>query len=155
MTDKEKLEKIKALADKMYSRMSYLTSDTRPIRQAMDEYHQFIINEYHKEEPVSEDLEEVALLYYPKMSRISEPHGVIPADNKSHYLGDVNEEKREGFIKGYHQAEKDLELTWEDISMLRQIMFDYNKQVRDEMSIPNNEDYCKEVLKRFKEHNKL
>ena len=54
MTDKEKLEKIKELADKMYSRMAYLTSDTRPIRQAMDEYHQFIINEYHKEEPVSE-----------------------------------------------------------------------------------------------------
>lgn len=58
MTDKEKLEKIKALADKMYSRMAFLTSDTRPIRQAMDEYHQFIINEYHKEEPVSEDLDE-------------------------------------------------------------------------------------------------
>ena len=58
MTDKEKLEKIKALADKMYSCMAYLTSDTRPIRQAMDEYHQFIINEYHKEEPASEDLEE-------------------------------------------------------------------------------------------------
>ena len=52
---------------------------------------------------------------YPKMSRISEPHGLIPADYKSHYLGDGNEEKREGFIAGYHQAEKDLELTWEDI----------------------------------------
>lgn len=63
MTDKEKLEKIKALADKMYSRMAYLTSDTRPIRQAMDEYHQFIINEYHKEEPVSEDLDEAASRY--------------------------------------------------------------------------------------------
>ena len=52
MTDREKLEKIKELADKMYSRMAYLTTDTRPIRQAMDEYHQFIINEYHKEETV-------------------------------------------------------------------------------------------------------
>lgn len=63
MTDKEKLEKIKALADKMYSSMAYLTSDTRPIRQAMNEYHQFIINEYHKEEPVSEELEEAAFDY--------------------------------------------------------------------------------------------
>lgn len=63
MTDKEKLEKIKALADKMYSRMAYLTSDTRPIRQAMDEYHQFIINEYHKEEPASEDLEQAIDTY--------------------------------------------------------------------------------------------
>ena len=63
MTDKEKLEKIKALADKMYSRMSYLTSDTRPIRQAMDEYHQFIINEYHKEEPVSNPIDFEKELY--------------------------------------------------------------------------------------------
>lgn len=63
MTDKEKLEKIKALADKMYSRMAHLTTDTRPIRQAMDEYHQFIINEYHKEEPVSEELDEAASRY--------------------------------------------------------------------------------------------
>ena len=51
MTDREKLEKIKSLADKMYTSMQNLTSDTTPIRKAMDEYHQFIINEYHKEEP--------------------------------------------------------------------------------------------------------
>ena len=49
--------------------------------------------------------------------------------------------------------EVDSRLTLEDISILRQIMFDYNKQVRNEMSIPNNEDYCKEVLKRFKAQN--
>jgi hypothetical protein len=53
-----------------------------------------------QEEPVSEELEEVALLYYPIMSRISEPHGVIPADTQSHYLGDANQDKREGFIDG-------------------------------------------------------
>ncbi len=63
MTDKEKLEKIKELADKMYSNMAYLTSDTRPIRKAMDEYHQFIVNEYHKEEPISEDLNTAAKEY--------------------------------------------------------------------------------------------
>jgi len=63
MTDKEKLEKIKALADKMYSRMAYLTSDTRPIRKAMEEYHQFIINEYHKEEPVSNPIDFEKELY--------------------------------------------------------------------------------------------
>jgi hypothetical protein len=34
------------------------------------------------------------------MSRISEPHGVIPADTQSHYLGDANQDKREGFIDG-------------------------------------------------------
>jgi uncharacterized coiled-coil DUF342 family protein len=63
MNTEEKLKNIKELADKMYSRMAYLTSDTRPIREAMEEYHQFIINEYHKEEPVSEDLEEASRNY--------------------------------------------------------------------------------------------
>lgn len=77
----------------------------------------------------------------------------IDGDSRGSY--DLNVVKRIVYQQGYEQAEKDLELTWEDISMLRQIMFNYNRQVRDEMPIPNNEDYCKEVLKRFKEHNKL
>ena len=55
-----------------------------------------------------------------------------------------------GFTKGYEQAEKDLELGWEDISIIRQIMFDYNRQIRNEMSIPNDKEYCEEILKRFK-----
>jgi hypothetical protein len=51
--------------------------------------------------------EQKALGAYPKMSRISETHRVIPADNKSHRFGDANEENREAFIKGYDQAIKD------------------------------------------------
>jgi hypothetical protein len=58
MTDKEKLEKIKQLADTMYNKMQNLTTDTSGIRKAMDDYHQFIIYQYYKEEPVSEELEE-------------------------------------------------------------------------------------------------
>lgn len=46
--------------------------------------------------------------------------------------------------------EMDLKLTLEDVSMIRQIMFDYHRQIRNEMSIPNDEEYCKEVLKRFR-----
>jgi len=53
MTDKEKLEKIKVLADAMYNRMQNLTTDTSGIRKAMYDYHQFIIYEYYKEESVS------------------------------------------------------------------------------------------------------
>ena len=34
------------------------------------------------------------------MSRLSEPHGVIPADNKTHYLGDANEGNRVAFKAG-------------------------------------------------------
>ena len=85
--------------------------------------------------------EERAYEAYPKMSRISEPHGVIPADNNSYYLGDGNEEKREGFIEGYHQAEKDLELTIEDIKTIDKLL---NQCV--DCSNP-----YQEVLKRFKE----
>jgi hypothetical protein len=58
---------------------------------------------------------------------------------------------KEAFLLGYHQAEKDNELTWEDISIIRQIMFDYNRTIRNGVAIPNDEEYCQEVLKRFKE----
>ena len=58
MTDNEKLIKIKSLADKMYYAAFNLTTDASLLRKTMDDYHQFLIYEYHKEEPVSEDLEE-------------------------------------------------------------------------------------------------
>ena len=45
-------------------------------------------------------IKEKALDVYPKMSRVSESHGIIPACSKSYYLGDANEEKREGFEAG-------------------------------------------------------
>lgn len=60
MTNKEKLKKIKELADAMYTKMQNLTTDTSGIRKAMEEYRQFIINEYNKEDSVSEELEEAA-----------------------------------------------------------------------------------------------
>ena len=55
MTDKAKLEKIKKLADAMYYAAFNLTTDASLLRKAMDEYHQFIIHEYCKEEPVSDE----------------------------------------------------------------------------------------------------
>lgn len=77
MTDKDKLEKIKKLADAMYYNAHSLATDASGLRKAMAEYHQFLINEYHNrkeedinngldlgcgviwknEEPVSEDLQ--------------------------------------------------------------------------------------------------
>lgn len=55
MTDKEKLIKIKSLADKMYNAAFNMTTNASLLRKAMDDYHQFIINEYHKEVSVSEN----------------------------------------------------------------------------------------------------
>lgn len=56
MTDKAKLEEIKKLADAMYYAALNLTTDASLLRKAMNEYHQFVIHKYCKEEPVSEDL---------------------------------------------------------------------------------------------------
>ena len=50
MTDKDKLEKIKKLADDMYREALTLTTDASGLRKAMAEYHQFLINEYHNTE---------------------------------------------------------------------------------------------------------
>ena len=98
--------------------------------------------------------EDRALEAYPKMSRVSEPHGLIPADNKSHYLGDGNEEKREGFIVGYHQAEKDLELSWEDIADILDVtdVIANDDSMEERLKTMSEEEYCQEVLKRFKEN---
>lgn len=57
MTDKEKLIKIKSLADKMFDTAFNMTTDAGLLRKAMDEYHQFIINEYHKEEQIINELQ--------------------------------------------------------------------------------------------------
>lgn len=67
----------------------------------------------------------------------------------------IDMQRASDFIDGYHQAEKDLELTWEDVSKIRQIMFDYNRQLRPKIvenkaSLPKDEEYCREVLNRFK-----
>ena len=63
MTDKEKLLKLRKLADAMYYAAQQLTTDASRLHKAMEDYHQFIINEYHKEEPVSKDLEKAAKEY--------------------------------------------------------------------------------------------
>ena len=55
------------------------------------------------------------------------------------------------FIKGYYQAEKDLELTWEDISKIISI----DQQICGAMGISdyihNHQQAMEEVLKRFNE----
>ena len=54
------------------------------------------------------------------------------------------------YIEGYHQAEKDLALTWEDISTLREILDGVEQEFRK--SLHEDKDYigyCKEVLNRF------
>ena len=66
-------------------------------------------------------------------------------------FNEAQEAKQAYFNEGYHQAEKDLELTWEDISKIISI----DQQVCGTMGISdythNHQQAMKEVLKRFKE----
>ena len=69
------------------------------------------------------------------------PQNIVTDYNGSH---DLNYYKRVLYQQGYHQAEKDLELTWEDIKTIDKLLnqcVDYSNPYQ-------------EVLKRFKEMKK-
>ena len=51
---------------------------------------------------------------------------------------------REKYIEGYHQAEKDLELTWEDIKVIEKLLGFEN-------IIESPKEFYQEILKRFKD----
>lgn len=64
-----------------------------------------------------------------------------------------------GFIKGYHQAEKDLELSWEDLKLLQDISHEVfaevaNGSVDYYQIYPTEQSFLEEVLKRFKNSKK-
>lgn len=62
-----------------------------------------------------------------------------------------NAYKRKHFIEGYHQAEKDLELTWEDMAFIR-LAFDAleaNIHLGAIKIQPMTKEYYQEVLNRF------
>ena len=103
---------------------------------------------YHqKEEPVSEDLEIAA-------QQNSDKYDVEDILDKPYHH--VDDAFKAGAKWQKQQFEKNrLKLTCDDISKIRQIMFDYNRQLRLEIvenkaSLPKDEEYCREVLNRFK-----
>jgi len=55
------------------------------------------------------------------------------------------------FVKGYHQAEKDLELTWEDIEKIDNITIRLDASLELRGMSMSNQEFYQEVLKRFKE----
>ena len=73
------------------------------------------------------------------------------SDNCKEY--DSNESDRLAFIEGYHQAEKDLELTWEDMRELYIIFAEIDTEIELCKTDIKAETigYYQEVLKRFKE----
>ena len=59
-------------------------------------------------------------------------------------------EARGYFIEGYHQAEKDLELTWKDMMTIDDLLDELLPPRRDSDELVLK-GYYEEVLKRFKE----
>ena len=70
------------------------------------------------------------------------PIKIVPRDGY-----DENLRERKGFIKGYYQAEKDLELGWEDIKLLDKI-FMYER-VKSGLILGKKE--YEKILKRYKD----
>ena len=76
----------------------------------------------------------------------------------SHYWNaepDRNAETREFYKQGYHQAEKDLELTWKDIKIILDVENDILHECNDQKELiietyPKEEDYYGEILKRYR-----
>lgn len=69
----------------------------------------------------------------------------------SHYWNaepDRNAEAREFYKQGYHQAEEDLELTWENIQMIDDCLI---ATIETKSTKRSKEEFYKEVLKQFKE----
>lgn len=62
---------------------------------------------------------------------------------------DINEAKRDIFIEGYLEAEKDNELTWEDIEKILTIIVEEFTQFAK-----RDKYFYEEVLRRFKEAKK-
>jgi len=83
--------------------------------------------------------EDLALEKYPRRSVL-----VVPARGGGYY---ADSHLREGFIEGYHQAEKDFELTWEDIREIYCITLNLREHLGASVF---GEPLYQEVLKRFK-----
>ena len=59
---------------------------------------------------------------------------------------------KSGFRLGYHQAEKDLELTWEDIMLIHKCIKDsMNKYLYAFQTMEGQQKVYEDVLRRFKE----
>lgn len=64
---------------------------------------------------------------------------------------DVNKPLREKYQEGYHQAEKDLEPTLEDVEIIINAFLDLCIENKEQGKTKRytDKEYCQEVLKRF------
>lgn len=94
--------------------------------------------------------EDLAEKLYPKKENVS--FGPLPCEEPN--VIDDNKPYRIGFIAGYKQAEKDNEITWEDIEKVFDLCYKILHDVYL-MKFPDDKEeqkeFYQEVLKRFKE----
>ena len=66
------------------------------------------------------------------------------------------DEIEEAYYEGYHQAEKDMELTWKDIADILDVtdVIANDDSMEERLKTMSEEEYCQEVLKRFKDYKK-
>lgn len=69
---------------------------------------------------------------------------ILFSERNGYYKTDLQQERRNAYEKGYHQAEKDLALTWEDIKAIEKLLGFDN-------IIESPKEFYQEVLKRFKD----
>lgn len=66
-------------------------------------------------------------------------------------FGDASIACQVAYVKGYYQAEKDWELTWNDVALILNTAEEFNRK----NTVPiSDEEYFKEVLNRFKDYKK-
>lgn len=78
---------------------------------------------------------------------------------ESHEMYDDLYRQRNAYVKGYYQAEKDNELTWEDIKIILDIEIDILHKCNSKKELvletyPKGKDYYGEILKRFNKERK-
>ena len=93
---------------------------------------------------MSKRAEQRALGAYPR----PELHG----NSNIHY--DLDNNRREGFIEGYEQAEKDLALTWEDVAFITTCFCDLSSGMTLKEFTDSRKNIYQEVLRRFNEQKK-
>lgn len=87
--------------------------------------------------------EEMALKAYPKAI---EHHTRLTT--RKLVKVDVNKPLRKIYLEGYHQAEKDLALTWEDMQLIDDCLV---ASIHPQSPNRSNKEFYEEVLKRFNE----
>lgn len=90
---------------------------------------------------MSKRAEEAALEAYPihKVGDSTLPYGEW----------DLNGVSRRGYQEGYEQAEKDLELTWEDVQLLDLYAMECQVEESKGRKFNSSQEFFEEVLRRF------